>query len=127
MSRFRRWKEWNSKMAVTPNQLETLVSSPAGAPFLQRVAFALGAICQNIESESPATAMHSQRIRLASQIVMNVANYTAQFAAQIVTQLTLATTNMVTVNSVPNADVDTTDAALQTIISSIYNDWANVS
>jgi hypothetical protein len=107
-------------MSVTVNQLETVLTS---APFLQRVAFALGAICQNIESESAGTALHAQRVRLASQIVANVTNYTAEFAAQIVTQLVLATTNMVTVNTVPNADVDTTDAALQTVISSIYNDF----
>lgn len=112
-------------MAVTEYQLESLLTSAAGAAFLQRVALNLGVIVQNIESESAATPLHAQRIRLANQIVTNPSAYTAEFAAQIVTQLSLSTTNMVTVNGVANADVDTTSAAMQSIISSIYNDFVS--
>jgi hypothetical protein len=107
-------------VAVTPYQLETVLTS---TPFLQRVAFALGAICQNVISESTGTALHAQRVRLAALVVNNVAQYVPEFAAQLVTQVTLASTNMVTVSGVANADIDTTDASLQTIISSIFNDF----
>ena len=107
-------------MAVTTNQLQTVISS---TPFRQRIEFALVAIAINISSESTGTALHAQRKALAAQIMNNPDNYVTQFAQGVVTQLSLSTTNMVTVNSVPNADVDTTDAALQTAISAIYNDF----
>jgi hypothetical protein len=110
-------------VAVTEYQLENLITSTAGAAFLQRVAFHLGVICQNIESEAAGTALHAQRAALAGRIVTNPSQYAAEFAQQLITQLPLATTNLVTVNGVANADVDTTSASLETILSSIYNDF----
>jgi hypothetical protein len=50
-------------------------------------------------------------------------NYVTNFAQGLIAQLPLASTNMVTVNAVPNADVDTTDASFQTILASIFNDY----
>ena len=110
-------------MAVTSNQLETLISSAAGAPFRQRVEFNLVLTAENIATEAASTALHAQRARLAAQILQSPDQYTLNFAQGVVAQLPLSTTNMVTVNSVPNADVDTTDAAIATIISSIFNDY----
>jgi hypothetical protein len=107
-------------MAVTPYQLQTVISS---TPFRQRVEFALVAIAENISTEAGNTALHAQRKALAAQIMNSPDNYVTQFAQGIVAQLTLASANMVTVNSVPSADIDTTDAALQTTISSIFNDY----
>jgi hypothetical protein len=113
-------------MALTDYQAEALLTS---TPFLQRVALNLGIICQNIESESAGTALHAQRVRLANQIITGTggnpasAPIVAEFAEQVLTQLNLSTTSLVTVNGVANADVDTTDASLQTVISSIYNDF----
>jgi len=107
-------------MAVTTNQLQTVIAS---VPFRQRVEFALVAIAINVCSESTGTALHNLRKQLAVAVMNNPDNYVTQFAQGVVTQLSLATTNMVTVNAVPNADVDTTDAALQTAISSIWNDF----
>lgn len=113
-------------MALTDYQAEGLLSQ---TPFLQRVALNLGIICQNIESEATSTALHAQRVALASRIVNSfganpaASQFVTSFAAQIVTQLPLSSTNLVTANGVTNGDVDTTDAALTTIISSIYNDF----
>lgn len=115
-------------MALTDYQAEALLSS---TPFLQRVALNLGIICQNIESESAATALHAQRVRLAAQIVNSMGGstqpwnspYVIDFAAQLLTQLNLSTDSLVTVNGVANADTADTDATFQTIISSIYNDF----
>lgn len=114
-------------MALTDYQAEGLLSQ---TPFLQRVALLLGGIAQNIESEATSTPLHAQRVHLASLIVNSMGSgnpaaspYVADFAAQIVTQLPLSSTNLVTANGVANGDVDTTDAAITTIISSIYNDF----
>jgi hypothetical protein len=110
-------------MAVTPIQLETLVTSAAGVPFRQRVEFALVAIAENISTEAGNTALHAQRKALATQIMLSPDNYVTNFAQGLIAQLPLASTNMVTVNAVPNADVDTTDASFQTILASIFNDY----
>lgn len=91
------------------------------------MALNLGVILQNIESEPTSTALHAQRVRLASQIISQGLNansqYVQDFAEHIVDQLPLATTNLITANGVVNGDVDTTDVALQNIISSIVNDF----
>lgn len=109
-------------MALTDYQAETVKTQ---VPFLQRVALNLGVTLQNIESEATSTALHAQRVRLASQIVQQGLTETSQivqdFADHIVDQLPLASTSLVTANGIANGDVDTTDSALQTIISSIYN------
>jgi hypothetical protein len=107
-------------MATTTNLLEAVISS---TPFRQRVEFALVAIAENISTEAGNTALHAQRKALAAQVLNNPDNFVTTFAQGIVAQLSLSTTSMVTVNSVANADVDTTDAALQTTIASIYNDY----
>lgn len=113
-------------MALTDYQVEALLSS---TPFLQRVALNLGIICQNIESESAGTALHAQRVRLASQIVNSfganpaASPYVADFAAQMLTQLNLSTDSLITVNGVANADTADTDASFQSFISGIYNDF----
>lgn len=110
-------------MAVTSNQLEQLVKGTAGGPFLQRVEFNLVLTAENIATEAPSTAQHAARARLAAAILQNPDQYTPNFAQGVVAQLPLSTTNMVTVGGVPNADVDTTDAAIATIIASVYNDY----
>lgn len=111
-------------MAVTSNQLEQLLD-PAGVgkPFLQRVEFNLVLTAENIATESAGTALHAQRARLAAQILQNPANYVPNFAQAVIAQLPLSTTNMVTVSGVSNADVDTTDAAIGSVLSSIFNDF----
>jgi len=73
---------------------------------------------ENVASESSATARHAQRAALASQILNNPAAAAINWAPGVVSQLSLATTNMV-----GTTDVDTTDAALATIVSSIFNDY----
>ena len=102
-------------MALSTNQAEAVCSQ---TPFLQRVEYAITLTAENIASESTATARHVQRAALASQILNNPSNYAAQWAPAIVAQFNLSTTNMV-----GTTDVDTTDAALATIVSSIYNDF----
>lgn len=107
-------------MAVTTNQLEAVCSS---TPFLQRVEYAITLTAENIATESAGTARHAARAALATQVLNSPGQYAASMAPGIVAQMTLASTNMVTVGGVANADVDTTDAALATIVSSIWNDY----
>jgi hypothetical protein len=102
-------------MAITSNQAENVATQ---ASFLQRVEFQIALAAENIASESAATAKHAQRAALASQVMQSPAGFAANWAPDIVSQFNLATTNMV-----GTTDVDTTDAALGTIISSLWNDW----
>lgn len=101
-------------MAITTIQAEALTTQPA---FLARVEYALTLTAENVASESTATPKHAQRAAMASQILNNPASAAQNWAPDIVAQLPLATTNMV-----GTTDVDTTDAALATIVSAIYND-----
>ena len=110
-----------AQAAVTSNQLQTLVASTAGVPFRQRVEFGFVLIAEQVVSESGSTARHADRARLASQVLNSPDNYVTVFSQAVVVQLPLSTTNMVTVNSVPNADVDTSDATIQSAISAIWN------
>ncbi len=102
-------------MAITTLQAESLVTQPA---FLARAEYALTLTAENVASEAPATARHAQRAAMASQILNNPAQAAQNWAPGIVAQLPLASANMV-----GTTDVDTTDAALATIVSSIYNDF----
>lgn len=110
-------------MSVTVLQLQALLANPAPNPFLQRVRQALTLAAENISSEAGGTALHAQRKALAAQIINNPDQYLPDMAEAVVAQITLATTNLVTANGVANSDVDTTDASLGTIISSVYNDF----
>lgn len=116
-----------SEAAVTSNQLITLCNTGAaggaGLPFWQRVQFQLIVTAENIVAESAGTAKHSARAALASQVLNNPDAYTTTFGKAVVAQLTLSTTNMVTVNSVANADVDTTDTTIASDISAVFNDF----
>jgi hypothetical protein len=100
-------------MAVTVNQLEDVVQQ---SKFRQRIEFALEAIAQNIASEAAGTALHAQRKALSANIVNNPDQWVTPIAMLVVTQLSLSTTNMV-----GTTDIDTTDATLQTTISSVFN------
>lgn len=112
-----------AQAAVTTNQLQTLVASltTTGAPFAQRVQYAVVLTAENVGGEATSTANHVARARLAAQVLQNPSSYLTAFAQDIVVQLPLSTTNMVTVNSVANADIDTTDATLQTTCANIWN------
>ncbi len=110
-------------MAVTSTQLEDLVAKSSPNPFLERIEFNLTLTAENVASEASATALHAQRARLAAQILQNVLNYVPNFAQAVIAQLPLSTTNLVTVNGVANADVDTTDTTLANTISSVFNDF----
>jgi hypothetical protein len=110
-----------AQAAVTVNQLQTLVSSTAGQPFRDRVKFELVLTAEQIVSESAGTAKHADRARLASQILNNPDNYVTPFAQAVVVQLPLASTNLVTVAGVANADVDTADATIASDISAAFN------
>lgn len=105
-------------MAVTTNQLQTVISS---TPFRQRVEYAIVLAALAVASEATSTTSHAQRKSLSASILNSPDNFVTQFAQAIVTQFPLSTTNMVTVNSAPNADVDTTDATISTEVSSVYN------
>ena len=107
-------------MAVTVYQLQAVIQQP---PFRQRIEQALVTIAENISTEATNTPLHAQRKAIAAQIMNDPDAYVTKFATGVVAQLSLSTTNMVTVNGVPGADVDTTDAALQTTISAIFNDY----
>lgn len=102
-------------MAITTTQAESLTTQPA---FLARLEYALTLTAENVASEAPATARHAQRAAMASQILNNPVQSAASWAPGVVAQLPLATANMV-----GTTDVDTTDAALATIVSSIWNDY----
>jgi hypothetical protein len=110
-----------AQAAVTVNQLQTLVSSTAGQPFRDRVKFELVLTAEQIVSESVGTAKHADRARLASAILNNPDGYVTSFAQAVVVQLPLASTNLVTVAGVANADVDTADATVQSDISAVFN------
>lgn len=113
--------------AVTSNQLITLVdtgaANGAGLPFRQRVQFQLIVTAEQVAAESTATAKHSFRAALASQILNNPDNLLTPMCKAVAAQLTLSTTNLVTVNSVPNADVDTADATIASDIAAVFNDF----
>lgn len=113
--------------AVTSNQLITLCNTGAaggtGLPFWQRVQFQLLVTAENVVSEASSTAKHSDRARLASQILNGPDAFTTNFAKAVAAQLPLSTTNLVTVNSVANADVDTTDTTIANDISAVWNDF----
>lgn len=114
-------------MAITDYRAEVLISS---VPFLQRVALNLGSLCQDIENEAVSVPLHAQRVSLAARILFSIgvsgptgSQYVIAFAGQVVTQLDLATDNLVAVNGIPNADTADTDARLRTLIARIYNDF----
>ena len=107
-------------MSVNDYQLEAVITQ---TPFLNRLQYQLILLCENICSEATSTARHSDRVRLASQILNNPATYLTTFAQAAIEQMNQSTTNIITANGVTNGDVDTTDAALGTIISSIFNDF----
>jgi hypothetical protein len=100
-----------------------LVSSTAGLPFRDRVKFELVLTAENVVSESVGTARHSQRAALASQILNSPDSFVTNFAQATVVQLPLASTNLVTVSGVANADVDTADATIGSDISAVFNDF----
>jgi hypothetical protein len=112
-----------AQAAVTTNQLQTLVASitTTGVPYAQRIQYAMVLTAENVGGESAGTARHAERARFAAQVLNNPAQYVPAFAQDIAVQLPLASTNMVTVAGVPNADVDTSDATLQTTCSNIWN------
>lgn len=109
-------------MAVTTLQAMTVINAPAPNPFLLRLQMALVTIAENVAAEATNTALHSQRMQLAVGVMNNPSQYVYQFAQAVVAQLTLSTTNLVTVSGYTSQDLDTTDSALQTAISSVWND-----
>lgn len=102
-------------MALTTTQAESLTTQAA---FLARLEYALTLTAENVASEATGTARHAQRAAMASQILNNPDQAARNWAPGVVAQLPLASANMV-----GTTDVDTTDAALATIVSSIYNDF----
>lgn len=110
-------------MAVTTLQAMTVINAPAPNPFLLRVQMALVTIAENVSSEATNTPLHAQRKQLAAQIMNNPSQFVYNFAQAVVANLTLSAANLVTVTGFTSQDLDTTDAALQTSISSVYNDF----
>lgn len=110
-------------MAISTLQAQTIIDNPDPNPFLKRVKMALVTTAQAVTTESTATALHPQRMQLAVAILNNPSQYVYQFAQDIITQLTLSSTNTVTVSGFTNQDLDTTDAVLQTQCSAIFNSF----
>jgi hypothetical protein len=102
-------------MALTTLQAQALLTT--GANFLQRVQYAMVQIAENVAAEATGTALHFQRMQLAVAVLLNPASYLTTFAQAAICQLPLATTNLV-----GTTDTDTTDAALATLVSSVWND-----
>lgn len=100
-------------MALTINQAQTLLTWPM---FLQRVQYQMVTTAQAVYTEGTGVTNHAIRAARATAILQNPANYTAEFAQAVVAQLPLTTTNIV-----GNTDVDTTDTAIATEISAVYN------
>jgi hypothetical protein len=101
-------------VALTTLQAQSLLTT--GTNFLARVQYAMVLTAENIAAESTGTALHYQRMQLAVAVLNNPNSYLTMFAQAVLCQLTLASTNLV-----GGTDTDSSDAALATACSALWN------
>jgi hypothetical protein len=105
-------------MAITSNQAETALTWPT---FLQRVQLQLCVQALNVYSELNTVTGHAVRAARATAVLNNPTGYVSVYAQAVLTQLTLASTNIA-----GSVDLDTTDAAIGSAISAVWNGLAGV-
>ncbi len=101
-------------MAIVVNDAQNLLTLPM---FLARVQYEMCVTASNVYSEASGTVGHVKRAAYASLVANNPTGYLPNVAQMVVTQLPLASTNII--NS--GTDVDTTNASIANFISAVWN------
>lgn len=100
-------------MALTVAQAQSLVTNPL---FVQRVQYALVEVAQTVMGENANVPQHAARAAKAAAVLASPSIFAPAYAQGVVSQLNLASTNIVT-----GGDCDTTEAQMQAVISQIFN------
>jgi hypothetical protein len=110
-------------VAISTLQALAVLNAPTPNPFLDRVQMAMVITAQAVTTEATSTALHFQRMQQAVSILNDPVSWRYRFAQDILGQLTLSSTNLVTVAGYTSQDLDTTDATLQTQCSAVFNSF----
>jgi hypothetical protein len=100
---------------ITVSQAQTLLTNQS---FLQRVQYAMVEYAQTVMGESPNVPQHAQRAAKASAVLGTPAFFINAYAQGVVSQLNLASTNLVA-----GGDCDTTEAQILTLIGQLWNEY----